>query len=638
MDSITSLRAHDIDALPISPRPCETCGDLVNQLREPQDVKSKRFSSIFNAARQPGVSRRASTASFSRSGFADALRRLRRGSSVVQEDAMSCRCMYEARIAAPTIPTTIPEHDNVYTKALKAAGGLVSMQRQSGFPGSGGSSPPHKRNVRVYDINPNAKRDSQCGEDAQINGAVGAVSSRRFETAVAPRRCAPTPDFACKHRSTYSVSGEHASSEDASDESLETHDNMAVEMAANMADLRSDLEWLEPIATFNRNVEIRNAGGTQDKVVDNLQESSNTMHDATQCKATTNIDDLCDQNVIGSQSPPELDAGYQTSDSGLSAADELTPEDSTPAQSMLEILSKNVDGRFGSFYSVSNQSVIPEPQIHEMDFAYPRPDLCRSRFSWGSSVYSDDIDSTGDSDRWWKPKPLVINKETAQPPPIPEKNPLRLLRRLSKGGPKGSSENVRATRNIHNLQLDLSKLTKEDLRGSTRNSKSSRRRSHNSGSKHTPKHTGNETEPRLALPGHILDAMRSAAQHNDAPAKSRNRKKTRQSSKSNSTSTAHSRSQSATEVISGSTYAQQLMSARGHVRAVSDPIRQTSSRRSDSCRWSETMPADEPIRRTCIASLTNEHKSRRPAAALAINKQLPPLPWMVELSQKKGVA
>jgi hypothetical protein len=633
MDSTTELLAHDIDGLPKSPRGCEAHSDLRNQQQRSRNVNRKRIQSKSTVARQAGLARQASTASFSRSGFIDALRRLRRESTVAREDVMSCRCMFEARFAAPTIP----DHDNVYRRALKAIGGLVSMWRQPSTPGFGGPCAPDRRSVRVHDINSNAKRDSQCSEDVQTNGAVGTASSRRFETDVAPCHCAPTPDRCSKQRSTYSISGGHADRGNVSTNNFEICDTMAVAMAPNMVDLQSELEWLAPIAYFNHNFGLWDAGNTQDEVSDNLQESSTIVQAPVQGNIATNIDDACDQNVTGPQeveSPPELDAGYQTSDSDLSVTDELTAEHSAPAQSMLELLSANVDGRFGSFYSVSNQSLIPKPQIQEMDFAYSRPEMCQSRFSWGSSVYSNDMDFANDNNAWWKPKPLVVNKDPQAPPPIPQRNPLRLLRRLS-SGPKGSGESVRASKNIYNLQLDLSRLRKEDSRSSLRNLKFSRRRSHVSGSKHRPQQTGNETEPQLALPGHIIDAMQSSAQQTEAAAKHVNRKKTRRGPKSNGTSTAHSRSQSAKEIISGPIYAQQLMKARGHARAASDPIRQASPREGISCKWNESMPADEPVRRTCISSLTNEHKPRRPAAALAINKQLPPLPWMVEMSKGK---
>jgi hypothetical protein len=633
MDSTTELLPHDINGLPKSPRGCETRSDLRNQQQRSQNVNRKRFQSVFIVARQAGLARRASSASFSRSGFTDALRRLRRESKVAHENVMSCPCVHEARFAAPTIP----DDDNVYRKASKAVGGLVSMRRQPSTPGSGGRHAPDRRSVRVHDINSNAKHDSQCTEEVQINGVVGTASSRCFETDVAPCHCAPTPDPDSKQRSTYSISGGHASRGNVSTNNFAMCDTMAVEMAPNMVDLQSELEWLAPIANFNRNFEMRDARNTQDEVSDNLQESSTIVQAPVQGHITTDIDDACDQNVTGPQeveSPPELDAGYQTSDSGLSVTDELTTEHLTPAQSMLELLSANVDGRFGSFYSVSNHSLIPEPHIQEMDFAYSRPEMCESRFSWGSSVYSNDMDFADDNDTWWKPKPLVVNKDPQAPPPIPQRNPLRLLRRLS-SGPKGSGESVRASKNIHNLQLDLSRLRKEDSRSSLRDLKFSRRRSHVLGSRHKPQQTGNETEPQLALPGHILDAMQSSAQQSEAAAKHVDKKKTRRSPKSNITSTAHSRSQSTKEIISGSTYAQQLMKARGHTRAASDPIRQASTREGTSYKWNEVMPADEPIRRTCISSLTNEHKPRKPAAALAINKQLPPLPWMVEMSQGK---
>jgi hypothetical protein len=412
---------------------------------------------------------------------------------------------------------------------------------------------------------------------------------------------------------------------------------MAHEMGVNTTNLKSDLEWLEPIAAFNRTFGVRNAGDDGRATHEKCPESSTTVEGMVAGNiAAMNLDDACAQTLERTQetgSPPELDAGYQTSDSGLSIADDLMAQHSIPAQSMLQLLSTNVEGRFGSFYSVSNHSKLPgplpEPQIREMDFAYPNRGMCQSRFSWTSSVYSDDVNIAGDINMWWTPiEPLVISKEA--PPPIPDRNPLRLLRRRSKDAPKGHGENIRASRNIHNLQLDLSRLRKEDEGNSIRDSKPSRRRSQAPGSKKRTKQGGGELPSPHVLTGHILDAMQNSMQHTDTSNRAREKKKARRTSKTNSTSTTHSRSQSTKEVINGSLYAQQLMSARGHVRAASEPFRHVEPKSGNTRKWDESMPCDEPIRRSCIASLTNEHRSRRPAPALAVNKQLPPLPVNLE--------
>jgi hypothetical protein len=414
---------------------------------------------------------------------------------------------------------------------------------------------------------------------------------------------------------------------------------MAHELGANMTDLKSDLEWLEPITAFNRNFSVRNAGDDGGATHEKYQESSTIVDGGVAGNiAALNLDDAHAQTLERTQetgSPPELDAGYHSSDSGLSIADDSMAEHLTPAQSMLQLLSTNVDGRFGSFYSVSNHSKLPgplpEPQIREMDVAYAHPGMCPSRFSWASSIYSDDVNVAGDIDMWLKPiEPLVISKEA--PPPLPERNPLRLLRRRSKDAPKAQSENIRASRNIHNLQLDLSRLRKEDERNSVRDSRPSRQRSHAPGSKKRAKQGSDELLSPFASTGHILDAMHNPTQHTDTSNKAREKKKARRSTKTSSTSATHSRSQSTKEVINGSTYTQQLMSARGHVRAASEPFRQTEPRSGNACKWDESMPFDEPIRRSCIASLTNEHRSRRPTPALAVNKQLPPLPVKSELA------
>jgi hypothetical protein len=618
-----SLPKHDVSQPVYSPRRCCTCGEHPDQHWETKDVE-KRVWSRSITARQAGARRRDSIAPFSSTSLTGALRRLRRRNNVVQETKF-CRCLCEAKSAVPTL--AVP-YENVYKRALKAVGGIVSMPS---IPGSGGSWGPHKRGEASDDIKTNTRKDAQSGKDAQTNGAVGVLSARSYETTVAPRRCATTPDSHGKHRSTYSAPGGHTSNENESDQNPEMCDNMPLEPEANLVDLKSDLEWLEPIATFNRDFGIRSAEDDGSQARDTFQENTITMKetDAGNIVAmkTDDADTQTFERMQETGSPPELDAGYQTSDSGLSTADESMAEHLAPAQSMLELLSANVDGRFGSFYSVSNHSTLPEPQICEMDFACARSGMYQSRFSWGSSVYSDEADSTGDGDMWSKPiKPLVISKEAPLPPPIPERNPLRLLRKLSKGVPKGFGENIRASRNIHNLQLDLSRIGKEDVQNSVLDSKSSTRRSHAMDSKKRSKPAGDDTQPQSALPGHILHAMQSSTQNFDTPNKARGKKKARRSTKNNVTSATHSRSQSTREVMSGSTYAQQIMSARGHARAASEPFRQISVRGDNSCKWNESMPSDEPIRRSCIASLRNEHRSRKPAPALAINKQLPPLP------------
>lgn len=421
---------------------------------------------------------------------------------------------------------------------------------------------------------------------------------------------------------------------------------MSTELGPTMQDIKSELEWLEPITTFNRNFGLGIEQDFREKTLGDPQQKSPTVLDLIgafpRLDAYTDTHQTMDNvhkdvNVFdyllpGSASPPELDTGYQTSDSGTSIAENIVAADLTPAQSMLELLPKDMDGRFGSFYSVSNASRLPEPHIvyGGMEYSYDDASKYQSRFSWGSSVYSvAESDSKSEVEAWWKPiKPLNIKKELPLPPPIPTRNPLRLLRSLSKGGPTGFSESARSSRNVYNLHLDLSQISNGETRTSRRTSNALRRKVERSAAttKETLKRACEETQPNLALPGHILGAMSQTSLQLETPIRPSKKKARRSARTSNNTSTSHSRSHSAQEPDITSNYAKQVMQGRGHSRTVSEPSRMGDVRSRTTCRWNEAMPSDECIRRTCIAGLSNEARTRRLEPALAINKQLPPLP------------
>lgn len=412
-----------------------------------------------------------------------------------------------------------------------------------------------------------------------------------------------------------------------------------------MQDAKTELEWLSPITTFNSNFGLGIEGYTGEQNLDDAQQKSPTMLDPigafpsvdayTETYQTTN-DSHEDINVFdyllpGSASPPGLDTDYQTSDSGTSVAEDVVAEYLTPVQSMLELLPKDMDGRFGSFYSVSNVSRLPEPHIMHGGMEYGYDDACKhqSRFSWSSSVYSvEDSDLMSEADVWWKTiKPLNVQKELPPPPPVPARNPLRLLRRLSRGVPTGFSESARSSRNIHNLHLDLSRISNGETRSSSRNSNATQRKAQRSAAtKETRKRACEETQQNPAYPGHILAAMSQTSLRLETPVRSSKKKPRRSARTSNNTSAAHSRSHSTQDPSAASNYAKQVLQARGPARPASDPVRVRDVRSRTTCRWNEAMPKDECIRRTCIAGLSNEDRTRRARPTLAINKQLPPLP------------
>ncbi|KAH7398736.1 hypothetical protein DE146DRAFT_613112, partial [Phaeosphaeria sp. MPI-PUGE-AT-0046c] len=477
------------------------------------------------------------------------------------------------------------------------------------------------------------------------SGVFGGVSQRSFETIVVQRHSAASPDHQHKPRSTYIIAHERVIMVSELDPIFGMHDNMSTQFGATMHNIKAELEWLEPITTFNRNFGLEIDAGAGEKNLEDKQRKSPTVSETIgafsyaeaqngthQAAADRHENvNVFDYLIPGSESPPELDAGYQTSDSGMSTAEDIVAEHMTAAQSMLNLLPTDMDGRFGSFYSVSNVSGLPEPHILHggMDYSYIDANKHQSRFSWGSSVYSDaGTDSVSELDVWWKTiKPLNVRKELPPPPPIPERNPLRLLRGLSKGVPTGFSESVRASRNIHNLHLDLSRISNGETRVSSRSSIASQRKAKRSAAtKETLKRACEETQVNLALPGHILNAMSQSTQRGEASHRSSKKKPRREARTSNNASTSHIRSHSAQ--VSGATanYAKQVMQARSHTRTVSEPVGVRDVRTRTTCRWNEAMPSDECIRRTCIAGLTNEARTRRLEPTLAINKQLPPLP------------
>jgi hypothetical protein len=604
--------------LMVSTEPCRaTTKPGIEKQRDPEDVFQKRFSLRHAAANQGTILRRAYSASALREGFTHTLRRLRRGTSA-KEDTLPRLPTCEANL----VPQVDAPYEHFPSPPEKAASQLVSPRRQQDTCGQDSLSVPQelgaasKRSEAI--TNDNAQHEA-----AQVNGGLGDVSTRSFETSVLPRHNAATPDYQNKPRGTYTTSKNDGNSKDQMDKQMGLRDSVMSEMGATMVDLRSDLEWLDPGTTLHRDFSVRNR-----TIMEEKKESISSVGVERDAFSSDEMNQQIIEGMQISEPLPELDREYSSSDSGYSIAEELLAKHLTPAQTMLDLLSPDVDGRFGSFYSVSNESRLHGTGLvdKEMDWTYANVEPKVSRFSWGSSVYSDaGGDPVSEGDVWWKTKPLVVKKKIAQPPPIPERNPLRLMKRLSKNLPKGFGDSVRTSRNIHNLHLDLSRPSKGDARKSLRDAMPSRRRSTvPTATKDKPKPPRSATQPSRALSGHILNAMRSPVQSTQRHVDPREKKRARRSARSTGTSTTpHS-------TTSQYSSAKPLKEARGHTRANSEPHQERGMNISISTKWDEPMPSHGCVRRSCIAGLANEVKTKRSVPTLAINKQLPPLPVSLE--------
>ncbi|KAL5118957.1 hypothetical protein ACEQ8H_003086 [Pleosporales sp. CAS-2024a] len=589
------------------PHRCRTCAKLkVNekQGRDEEHGAEETRLKRFSMARQATV-RRVSSAPSLRISFSNTIRRLRRGQSV-EKDSVSRRCTCKATLAAqPTGPdvghqvgstTTNPRHEP------RTVHHPVPQLRRT-----------TPKDSEAYYSDENAQQRGAV----QPDGAVGVVSRTGFDTAVAHSHSATTPERPDQAPSTYKPASDDATAQKESAEHIRLLDNMTFDLGATMIDLRSELEWLDPGTTLHRDFSLRlrlDQGGLI-KDFDKLAIDSELVsegRDAGLYRQDTEYSQ-------GLEALPELDQEYQSSDSGLSTADEVIRKHLKPAQSMRDVLPGKVEGRFGSCYGVSNDSkgygldMVPDA----IDWRFGNAEANISRFSWGSSVYSDAGEDSmsvnlNDEKVWWKPRPLVVQKDSGTPPPIPERNPLRLIKKLGNSLPRGFGDNVRRSRNIHNLHLDLSLTGKSAKRKSWRASGSSRNRSKMpSSSKQKPTLLGGSSQPILAFPGHILDAMRSPMAISETSHTSID-KKVRQSARTSEMSTSHPSSSRA--------------GIRGHVRATSEPFRDDKKSTNIPCKWNESMPLDGCVRRTCMVGRINEVKPRRSVPSLAINKRLPPLP------------
>lgn len=606
------------------PGRCRACIMLKDRKRnETGQVFDKRRSMRFGFTPRTGTVRQVYSTPHLRDSFIHKLQHLRRGRNL-EGDGGSLKCICEATTAAQS---ATPDH-GVQGKALRVVSCIINLGRQpetSGHENLSRGGAPDNSQATSDDVV--AHKRGLAHQD----GGVGVVSNRRLETAVAHRRSAPTPKDPTKRRTTYIAPGNFATTKNEFVVQRNMNDNMAPELGATMVDLRSDLEWLDPGTSLHRDFSVRNRAYHGENT-QNLRDSTLSVQEEFERDTFATSPNLkYNQDLEGLQaldSLPELDREYQSSDSGHSNSDELVAKHLTPAESMRELLPKDMAGRFGSFYSVSNDAKEPGLNIlsDEMDWTYTLSRAQVSRFSWGSSVYSNAGEDSVEPDHaWWRPRPLVVNKEIGSAPPIPERNPLRLMQRLSNGFPKSFGENMRRSRNIYNLHLDLTASSKSSKTNSWRTSNSSKKRSQVQSSKQTPKpDSGVALQSSLSLPGHILDAMRSTPQSTEATRRPRDRKKGRRSGRTSEISTKHASTGNADR------HAKQSTEARGHLRSKSEPFPASGPNKSLRSKWNESMPSEGCIRRSCITGLANEVRPRRSVPNLAINKQLPPLPVTME--------
>jgi hypothetical protein len=605
------------------------------RIRTFQESEKKRFS-LGSMISFPGATlRRGNSLTLSRLGLRHILQRLRRKGHA--GEVVPIHLMREQKAALLVQMRGV----SVREQALRALGGFLNIPCLPRQDGPKSCSAPHSPDGASPNGEANKRENLRKGDVAHRDGGFVTVSNRGCETIIAQRHCAASPHEPNKPRSTYIEESEHATKQVA----LEKHFDMysmadsisRLQLGATMMDLKSDLEWLNPSASLGRNFDVLDGTTKKDN---NEGTNMATIYmdeperdDRSRAANLADSEDRITEEGTRNGSLPELDSGYQTSESGLSIPEDLAAEHFTPAQAMLNLLPMDIDGRFGSFYSEAND--YRTQVLHgRKDSIYADQEMCQSRFSWGSSIYSDGgLSSVSEVDVWWKPiKPLVVNKEPAKTPPIPQRNPLRLLKRIRESVPKGFGENVRVSRNIHNLHLDLPKPGKIDVRRSWRDSISSRKRPHTPVKKETQKLSASEHCPHLVAHGHIFQAMRASEQGTEMPNDMGERKRARRSGKARAATNTQEKNHDTGNVISRLGSSEQLRKARGHIRAASDPLHGNGTRNANATKWNESMPAHGCIRRSCIPSIANVTNRSKPGLALAINKRLPPLPVAMEVT------
>ncbi|KAF2036028.1 hypothetical protein EK21DRAFT_83754 [Setomelanomma holmii] len=391
--------------------------------------------------------------------------------------------MREANIAAHA---TAPD-DSVYTKSLEVASeqasGLFGDGRQPRRAGTETDPGPQLHAATTQDHDANIASHAHQTEVAQASGRCGDVNElRTCETNVALRHCAAYPDDQHKHRNTHALAIGPTDERDEFRKRFQRHTTKNKMMAKN-TNMATHIEHeLEGLHTGNRI--------SQDEVLDSTDRciDDHEMYVALQDEdsgrngelVATLSNDASMGNIAALtrwyESTPELNSD---SESGKSFAEELQ----APLLSLeaFGVQPMELNNRFGSFYSVDNQlGSHGFPTASDKNAAAEFDDAYRSRFSWGSSIYSDTgLEAAGEAAAWWtKPiKPLVVRMEISPPPPIPERNPLRLLRRASRTTPHDVGEKVRRSRNILNLRLDLSRSAAGVLKESVKSPDVARKRS-----------------------------------------------------------------------------------------------------------------------------------------------------------------
>ena len=647
---------------------CHTCvkqqRDDDRKAREPKD-KICALRSI--ATYQGAVKRRTRRVSSLTGGFARALRRARKG-KVGEEETVSCAREREAKIAA----LVQSPDDSVYEKALRVVGELTDLHRQPRIFGPRrGSVPLVPRGGVLQDRrNTNTANDARASAFQSTHGGSDDVRHRRCEAASAHRHSAAVAEQNKPRNTSVGADAKVLKDNGAAEGSHSSHADDFSMPSHFGATASADLQWLDPDGPFDLDQSELDPANNGRKAMKDLHHMSvplltdrDDRYDQLITLDLVEVDEHVEEGLQSADSPPEMDSGYDTSESGRSSAEELAEQYLRPIHSMQELLPIDINGRFGSYYSPTSET---RPELGAWLDNYGT--ICddeskrQSRFSWTSSIYSDD--SPDDKGVWWKPiRPLVVKKDVEPPPPIPRRNPLRLLKRMSKTEPKGYGEEKRGSRNIHNLHLDLSRSNSKDVRKSIQSPRPRQRDSWAPAKKDTVESMGRKPQLSLIIPGHISNAMRNSVE--DATKSRRTTmestcsrkysivhsagdvaRECRASTASNTQRRSHSGqntaaqsttstptmikpyggSHSARQTPRSSGYAETLRSARGHARGFSEPVRNGSV--SDvSSKWNASMPPQETVRRSCIASLVNGGTTkRRVSHSAAINKRLPPLP------------
>lgn len=493
---------------------------------------------------------------------------------------------------------------SLYKRAMKIVNDFLDKRNFKTAETGQAYSEPHLRGGGAKELRISIAEDAR----GTVRGRVlGHVRPRSFETNVRRRHSAAYPTPQRKPEKTYVKASARPRGNNESQEKLSMYEALGmsdtqVQLGANMVDLKSDLEWLDPIASFNRDFDA-----SENLLFAEIMEAPLRIQEEP--VALKGEDPVCSV-----ESPPELDEGYQTSDSGLSIADELIAQYLAPLHDVLGKLPMDIDSRFES--GSSN--------------AMYEPEECISRFSWDSSNDSESIRDP--SEAWWKPKPLNIRRKSLQSaPPIPTRNPLRLLRRISKSAPKGFSEASRGTRNVRQLQLDLARTDMVERRRSFRSPRSIRRQSYARAIENASWTTSLGVLPDLTPTGHIATAMRKPTRSLEtkiALRKIGDAARVRRDLRNSALAKVASKNHSTIDLIRPNEFSEMLEDARGHARGASEPLGSgiRRSNTSSTSKWNESMPAHGSVRRSCIASITNEVEPRRSALPLDINKRLPPLP------------